>query len=363
MKFGTIANIEPTNRCNFQCVFCAPREQRTNKDLDFDQYVYALKKLKDTSINGVYMNTIQLGGHGEPLLYPRIFEMIIEAKKYFDTVEMTTNGYLLTEKAIRTLLETNIDTINISLTGITAEVYSKFQGSGVSEDVCKQRLGQLIENVKTLCELRNKLHKKTYIRLRYIKTDDSKFQINEYCNFWEKHGIDEVWVTSLWNFKREKKFKGKYKVLRCWTVPRKILLAANGEVFPCTCNFDKLRNYMGNIFDTPFEQIITSNNFLQEKKNRMSCNLNVVPKSCLTCEMRALRDFFEEIRYIRNIYFLGKPLKTFLYKIFGPGFIIFERITRIKLFYDIFLFYIKLSSTKTRRDFMKRSDTISEGRG
>jgi radical SAM protein with 4Fe4S-binding SPASM domain len=358
MSIGTFLSMELTNRCNFQCEFCYNREIRTHKDIDFDKSIEVLEKLKDISIMGIWTNRIQLNGAGEALLYPMLIESVREAKKRFNWVEIISNGFLFTENKIRELLEIDIDMIAISLTGVSAEVYSKFQGSGLSEELCRKRLEQVISNVKLLAKMKVEMHKKTIVQLRYIKSLDSKKHVKEYIKFWRGTGVDDIYITSLFNFKRKK--TKERKVLRCIIVPRRFQVSADGEVFPCTCNYDQTHSFLGNVYETPFDKIITSNLFLEDKKARMSCDLNIVPESCLTCENRYLRDFYEEWNNMRQRIFYGKPVKTFFSKLFGPFVIIFERIIRIEFFYNLLFTYLKFNSAKIRRRFLKRMQTEKE---
>jgi MoaA/NifB/PqqE/SkfB family radical SAM enzyme len=352
MAVGTALHLELTDRCNFRCVWCGAGDSEKKNISDFDKNIEILEKAKDISIHGIWTNIVQLNGSGEPLLYPRIVEVVREAKERFAFVEFISNGYLLTQEKIDGLLNADINRIYISLTGIIPEVYSRFQGSGIPYKQCEGNLARVINNVINLAQRKRELGKKTYICLKYIKSDDSRSHLKKYVEFWRGTGVDEVFASSLWDFKR--KSRGNFKILACNFVPRKYHVCSNGEVFPCCCNFNqKLRHYMGNVYDTPFEDIITSELFLNEKKARMSCDLNIVPKSCISCESRAYRDFFEELKNSRERIFLKSPLKTVIYKLFGPGVILFERITRIKFFYDMYLAYLRISSAKIRKQFLK----------
>ena len=96
----TALHLEVTSRCNFQCEFCTPKDQRTNADADFDNCVEVMEKLKDISVHGVWTNMIQINGESETLLYSRLPDVIRESKKRFASVEFITNCYLLTEKKL-----------------------------------------------------------------------------------------------------------------------------------------------------------------------------------------------------------------------------------------------------------------------
>lgn len=356
MAIRTYIHPEVADLCNFKCEFCPP-DKRSNKMFDIDEFRRVLDVAKDTPIHGVWCNWAQLNGNGEPLLYPHLIEAIRIAKERFPFCDFISNGSLINEEKARELIASGIDEINISITGVIPEVYCHFQGSGIPYEKCVTQLQTVIENVKGLARLRDEMHGKTYIRLRYIRSEDSAAHLKDFVKFWKGTGVDEVYVTSLWSFKRSKKRNnGKLKVLRCSRAPRRYQVSANGEVFPCVCNYDDERNIMGNIHETPFEEIITSEKFLREKQNRMSCDLDIVPKSCLSCENRVLRPLGEELRHMRAVYYLKSPMKTLVGRLFGPAVVVFERITRYEIFYNMFLSHMRRTNKKIHDEFIAKKN-------
>ncbi len=61
------------------------------------------------------MSMVGLVG-GEPLLHPKIDEMITIASKRKMTVNLSTNGYFLTEERIRSLLKSPLETSRLFIT-------------------------------------------------------------------------------------------------------------------------------------------------------------------------------------------------------------------------------------------------------
>lgn len=131
MAIRTVFHLELTDRCNFNCSFCKSVRRQTKSVLDYDVAIKCMDIMKDQPIHGLYLNSVQLNGSGEALLYPRLDEIIVEARKRFPMAEFVTNAYLLNEERVERLLHTGIDMIEISLTGVIPEVYKNFQG-GVS---------------------------------------------------------------------------------------------------------------------------------------------------------------------------------------------------------------------------------------
>lgn len=335
----TVFHLELTDNCNFNCAFCKTVRRQTKSVLDYDAAIKALDAVKDAQIYGIYLNSVQLNGSGEPLLYPRLADMIMECRKRFAMCEFVTNGYLLTEDKITEILNTDIDMIEISLTGIKPEVYKNFQGSGIPYEQCEKNLERVIQNVKLLAKKRDEMDKHTYIRLRYIRSREqgSYHHLKEYVKFWKGTGVDEIFVTALWDFARKRKGnKKKLKVIRCHCMNSPFKVNANGDVFSCANNHDVARYTMGNVYETSLNEILVSEKFVKDKAAKMTCDLNCVPKTCLSCECRQLRDFSEEIMNMRQRIFLRKPIKNLIYKLFGFSVMAYERMNRKQWFFNLF---------------------------
>jgi MoaA/NifB/PqqE/SkfB family radical SAM enzyme len=354
MAIRTVFHLELTDNCNFNCVFCKTVRRQTKSYLDFDTGVKALNVVKDTPIYGIYLNSVQLNGSGEALLYPRLAEMIVECRKRFSMCEFVTNAFLLTEKKCIEILNTDIDMIEISRTGITPEVYKNFQGSGISYEQCEKNLSTVIRNVKMLAKKRDEMSKDTYIRLRYIRSRElgSNDHLREYINFWKNTGVDEIFVTALWDFARKRKGGNKkFKIIRCHCMNSPFKVNADGNIFSCANNHDAARYTVGNVYETPLDEIIMSEKFVKDKAAKMTCDINVVPKTCLSCECRQLRDFTEEIINMRRRIFLRKPLKNLIYKLFGFAVLAYERLNRRQWFFDIFWNKMKKDTKRLHDEF------------
>src|SRR5512137_112624 len=86
--------IEPTSRCNLTCRTCirnAWKEPQGNMSAKtWNRVIESLQALPSHP-------DVFFGGFGEPLLLPNIAEMVAQAKALSNSVELITNGMLLTE--------------------------------------------------------------------------------------------------------------------------------------------------------------------------------------------------------------------------------------------------------------------------
>lgn len=122
-----IIEVKPVTGCNLSCVFCSISEGINKKrdllvDLD-----YLVKEFRDlVSIKKLPVEA-NIGPQGEPLLYPKIVELVRELKKIsnVEVVSINTNGALLTEKLIDDLVSAGLTRINLSLHSVNQSHASK----------------------------------------------------------------------------------------------------------------------------------------------------------------------------------------------------------------------------------------------
>lgn len=135
--------VESTTHCNYNCIMCGRCGgfRREYGFMDFELYKRVIDEAAEIGVHKIVPHI-----WGEPLLHPKFVEMVQYAKDKGLYVEFTTTGFLLTEKNIRDILNTKVDSIVISFHGMTKEDYMKAHGIDGFERV--------IENVKKLCRIK-----------------------------------------------------------------------------------------------------------------------------------------------------------------------------------------------------------------
>ena len=85
--------------------------------------------------------SIKLNWRGEPLLHPKIADMVAFAKDIgVHEVQLNTNGLLLTKELAIDLAEAGLDRIIISMDGFTKETYEKIRRGGDFYQLCDNLL-------------------------------------------------------------------------------------------------------------------------------------------------------------------------------------------------------------------------------
>ncbi|MDP8248899.1 MAG: SPASM domain-containing protein [Candidatus Tritonobacter lacicola] len=105
--------VEITNRCNFTCAMC-PREALGVDPVDMDFSLF-----ERIAANMGRPRTVVLTGWGEPLLHPRLLDMVklVMLGSPRAGVRLTTNGYLLEGGLARGLVEVGVHQVSISMEG------------------------------------------------------------------------------------------------------------------------------------------------------------------------------------------------------------------------------------------------------
>src|SRR5579885_1339949 len=106
--------ISVTDRCNFRCVYCKsadPKNYFPHRDLlNWDEFLRVARIMA-----GLGIRKVRVTG-GEPLLRSGIIDFLSELKRIegIQDLALTTNGYLLAEKAYD-LARVGVRRINISM--------------------------------------------------------------------------------------------------------------------------------------------------------------------------------------------------------------------------------------------------------
>ena len=128
-----IINIDPCDRCNFQCKFCPTGDRelmkktqgREHGNMDFELYK---KIIDDICEFEDKVKVIRLYKDGEPLMNPHFANMVRYAKESgcCNRVDTTTNASLLTPVLSDAIIDAGLDRINISVEGVNEDQYKSF---------------------------------------------------------------------------------------------------------------------------------------------------------------------------------------------------------------------------------------------
>ncbi len=250
VDFPTHIDIEVAVSCQMRCPMCRRKQMPTDLRygmMDFDLY----KKIIDESVNrGVY--SVKLSWRGEPLLHPKIIQMVTYAKERgIRDVAFLSNGERLTQALAEGLVDAGLDWISISVDGI-GETYDRIRWPETSEGILKK--------VTMLKKYRDDVHrKKPLIRIQTIyaaiKNNPSK-----YFALWETIG-DKVYVIADQARADNNPFP-RDPSYTCYEPWRRIVIGWDGIVPNCICDYDNL-NPLGDVKTQTIYEIWHGNKFEQ----------------------------------------------------------------------------------------------------
>ncbi len=273
--------VEPTSRCNLDCVMCVRKKLKPWGDMSLEEFKSVMDKLP-------LLYGVQLQGQGEPLLNEELFDMISYANNKGVDTTVVTNGTLLSKKNVKRLLESGLDEVVVSVDSHKKEVYEKIRRGAKFDNV--------ITNIQGLVKQRNKQDSHLKISFWVTVMRNNFKEIHEFVEFADDLGIDEVvfrvmrvnpdykerydkdfikgnFITQeeLNSVKRKIK-RGRTRVIfkeggKCWWPWQGLYVSWDGEVTPCCVILDRKKHSIGNIIKQDFKDIWYSGDFIKFRKD------------------------------------------------------------------------------------------------
>lgn len=174
--------IESTNICNLNCIMCPTgrKEQIRKKGyMDFEVF----KAIVDEMAPWVRATTLHIWG--EPLLHPRLFDMIAYCHQKGLRSEISTNATLLNEERSRTILDAGLGAIYLCLDGMRPETYEQIR---VNADYEKTN-----SNIRRFIELKQAGgYRQPFVNLQIIEMEKTVGEIDEFVKEWRLPGVDRI---------------------------------------------------------------------------------------------------------------------------------------------------------------------------
>ncbi|MEW6271953.1 MAG: radical SAM protein [Thermodesulfobacteriota bacterium] len=178
--------IESTNYCNLKCIMCPTGLgviKRPKGYMDMDLYRAIVDEMGPLSVSAV------LHSWGEPLMHPKLFDMIRYGKKAGLGVETSTNITLLNEDRARAVLDSGLDVLYLALDGATRETYESVRVNA--------KWDKVLRNVDRLLELKEQTGSHLRVVLQIIAMNETRAEVDEFLRRWDRPGVDQVNVKAL----------------------------------------------------------------------------------------------------------------------------------------------------------------------
>lgn len=234
--------IEITNVCNMHCSFCpeTKRKKEFIKVCNFNKILDEIKK---------YTDYVYLHVKGEPLIHPKLDEIINMCNEYKMKVNISTNGVLIKDKV--DILK-KVRQVNISLhsfekdEGLEKYIKDVIDATDVLKDfgvIIRYKLWN--DDVKDNSKLIKLLEKRYNLEIKEELNKDIKLEDNVYLSI-----------------KKPFKWPDENEVLEsnsgtCYGLIKQIAILVDGTVVPCCVDNDGVIS-LGNILNEDLESILNS---------------------------------------------------------------------------------------------------------
>ncbi len=312
--------FEITHRCNLNCQMCWFGDGVLNKnekpELNYDEIISFIDTLKDVK----YMTITG----GEPLLKPRILDIMHHVEKKGIKVSLATNGTVFSKKLYDSILAMkNINMLNISLDG-PKEIHNMIRRKDYAYDQTIQAINYVVKNkpdnfpmqvnftisalnYKYIMETYNLLCSLNVPQVQYIHLSYNTTNENNYTDFKQADSLRDIDLKVLSKeldclfyeniFSKNINVKiiphvGSDEIIKYYTNPDYVLankcgplssglkVNAFGEIFPCR-NIEK--PMLGNVKDINVNDVFNSQEIVSFRKN-MNGKLQQICNKC--CAVR-----------------------------------------------------------------------------
>ncbi len=177
--------LEITSRCNLRCEMCFKQYWHDREgDMDYSLFL----KILDDASEFPDLRMIYFGGIGEPTVHPRFMDMVREVKKRGFAVGISTNGFLLTEKRMKEIVDLPVDLIFMSLDTLPV------QPTGIGHVVP----GITLDRIKRIVEMR-KLRKSEipHVGVEVVLTKENYKEMGRIAKILGEYDVDSVLFSNI----------------------------------------------------------------------------------------------------------------------------------------------------------------------
>ncbi len=283
--------IEPTTSCNLRCPECPSGLRsftRPTGMLQEDLFRRVIDQLAPT------LNYLTFYFQGEPFLNPRFLEMVRYASAKGIYTATSTNGHFINDEVARSIIESSLDRLIISVDGTSQDTYQSYRVGGSLEKVK--------EGARRIVEWKKKMKSSTpHIVYQFLVVRNNEHQIPDVYELASSIGVDQVVLKTaqIYDYKNgsdlipsqdkysryERNDDGTYSIKNsldnhCWRMWHSCVVTWDGKVVPCC--FDKDAHYtLGDLTKNTFGEIWNSEAYHQFRSSLLRSRAEI--EMCRNC--------------------------------------------------------------------------------
>ena len=249
-----IINVELTNACNLECIFCDhPIFKKNMKIKEMDDQLL-IRVLTDVKEKRIY--ELGLVGLGEPTLdrnLKRHLEIINNYADNFERISFNSNLVSLKKEQAEILSESRVNAYTFSVNASNRNFYLNLTG--------KDKFNHIIENLKTFINILNAKKRKPRVDIQIFESGQNNLQeikalfpeaddlgVNFfYRKVYNKPVIQDKKINLVNAHTPNEKLR-----YPCWDMYTRIYIDVEGNLYPCTIGNDSYRETsqlcLGNVY-------------------------------------------------------------------------------------------------------------------
>jgi len=241
--------IEPVSSCNLRCTMCFQIDKTFTRKPFMGVMKWDLFTKVVDEANEIGVGAITLASRGEPLMHPRISDMLnyISKKDNIFELKINSNATFLTEKLCHDIFKSNVTTFVISADHYEKKTFEELRKNSNFE--------KIVSNVKMLYKIRNEFYKdcETEIRVSgidfYKNLDKKKFE-----EFWSpiSDNVSSSDAFERWDTYNNKKDENANSP--CSYLWDRMYVWHDGKCNPCDADYKSYLSY-GNVSNLSIKEV------------------------------------------------------------------------------------------------------------
>jgi len=271
--FPKIFAVELCADCNLQCTMCFhDKMKRPKGNLPMPLWQKSAAEIAEVAP----ATNVWFSFCGEPLMLP---DRLVEMLKYGEKVGLTslnlnTNGMLLTNEVAMKLLDTSLSTIVIGIDGFKPDTYKKYRYPGDRDTV--------YANVEVLLKERQRRDRGPEIMVQFIEMEDNAAEYQQYRDHW-------LGLGATVKFRRMLSWGGKFETgievdedqrIPCPWAMTMMHLFWDGRVPRCPGDMEGEEG-AGNAWDDSLVDLWA--NLSHYRRHHLKHDFDALPERCHTC--------------------------------------------------------------------------------
>ncbi len=270
-----------SNSCNYSCVMCPYHSKKLkihHKSNYFDEKKYMSTDLLEKLCREIKNEKINFhfGEFDEPAMHPKIGEAVkIISDNGKNSVHITSNGSLWTEKLAEKIIENGLTSVSFSVDALSPKVYKEIRGGNVLRTT---------QNIIKFLELKEKINPKISVNLCIINQGNAKDEVYEFKEFWKNQGVTSVSLYGLFElvdtdnyiFDVKNKYYNEDKRTPCSALWDQCFIYPGGEISLCCTTLTAVPRIgvvsMGNLYNETLKSIWTGKKYSNIRTNLIRGN-------------------------------------------------------------------------------------------